>query len=99
MSTPWMPWHGQPGLAPEGLPGDPGARLLAFAQANRNRALDEVATPLDAPLRALGVHLRGAAAERVPAGLAILTAAIEGQDAELARERASQEWAELETQG
>lgn len=87
------------GLTPELVPSEPGARLRAIAQANRDRALDEVATLLDAPVRALGVHLRGAAAERVPAALAILTTAIEGRDAELARERASREQAELEAQG
>lgn len=87
------------GLTPEGLPSEPGARLRAIAQANRDQALDEVATLLDAPVRALGVHLRGAAAERVPAALAILTTAIEGRDAELVRERASREQAELEAQG
>lgn len=87
------------GLTPEVLPSEPGARLRAIAQANRDRALDELATLLDAPVRALGVHLRGVAAERVPAALAILTTAIEGRDAELARERASRERAELEVQG
>ena len=87
------------GLTPEVLPSEPGARLRAIAQANRDQALDEVATLLDAPVRALGVHLRGAAAERVPAALAILTTAIEGRDAELVRERASREQAELEAQG
>lgn len=87
------------GLTPEVLSSEPGARLRAIAQANRDRALDEVATLLDAPVRALGVHLRGDAAERVPAALAILTTAIEGRDAELVRERASREQAELEAQG
>lgn len=87
------------GLTPELLPSEPGARLRAIAQANRDRALDEVATLLDAPVRALGVHLRGDATERVPAALAILTTAIEGRDAELVRERAIREQAELEAQG
>ena len=87
------------GLVPEVLPGDPGARLRAIAQASREQALDDMATLLDAPVRALGIHLRGSAAERVPAALTVLTAAFEGQGEELARERAKREQAELEAQG